>query len=893
MSTETIRGTVEVSDPFVGVHEAVLAGVDTQWSAEPQPSSQTSTLKTDRLVARSIRVRHLLLPTFRDTCGPPDLCVVYKRWRTALSGKASSRTNETMATDTTRPPTSTSPLDDASVMEVNASDVKTRSTELTAWFHFVRGVWHRTPAEAASYLGSLVMQGLETASWYASGSYRIERAACFAYNCFTNEDIVVEAQFPGCTSVRRLGGPRPFGFHDLDKDPNSASIEPPEELDQTQWAQLSVSSVLRSVEAAGERPLYPALKVVAALDANWRGEALFLDAAVCTLSQWKMAGSRFTEHSQATAASSIVAEGIWQYFSRYARYHKAYRFFSDLVEKSGERALILYVARALAAQQQHGKARVLLVEVLDSSKESKPLQVVDRQRLALALAEYEVLSGHLTEAMDRIQFDVLPRRSRAQHSQEDEQSTFTAPPATSQDAINLRSTSDEISRIACFLLARLYAQTGEYESALRALNMAHVEPPQMDWFLRQVTAQDPTPNTSGNPVGKRQVTQPRAGYAAGTDVVRVLARRLAEERIGAGAFGEGRERHHADRILGDLTGSVLTPEEREAYDILVKIVNRVGWDELLHIRSRVFIMESDVLANVVDVDEPVSPPVVAETDHGVQDLSAASHAANNPDASATQMPGASSPSSAHGEDSIGPVATAFADKGATGANAETGAALSLADTRRQLDPSALNKALCTAWLDTLIHCLYEDLRAWSIWQHEERTLFESTHSAETTDAERVEVADPTPLVACALVIRETRRAAVDWLRRGELAERLGHPEMAERAYRICLGVAERSQTAALTAWLRLAALQTEHGQADEVVQALDQVWQYMTEHADKGDATNERLIPEMLQVLLYQAVARFGLSAVREAVSGLRQHQERMRSLLLDAVAAQVSGYDR
>ncbi len=911
MSTETIRGTVEVSDPFVGIHDAVLAGVDVQSSSVP---SQRSATEAERFVARCIRVRQLLLPTFRNTYGPADLCVVYKRWRTALSGKqAEAESGKTPAS----PVANQRGQLDGPVMEVVAGDLKTRSSTLTAWFHFVRGIWHRTPADAASYLGALVMHGLESAAWYATGSYRIERAACLAYNCFTNEDVVIEAHFPGCVRVRRLTGPRPFDAQRPDEHATTseATFEAASmDLDDIQWAQLSISAVLRSVEAVGEKPLYPALKEMASLCADWSGEVAFLEAARETLSCWKAAGSRYTDLSGTTAASSIVAEGIWNYFSRYARYQKALSFFQELVEQHGERALMLYVARALMAQERYEQAQTLLTETLHTSTEATPLPVVDTLRLSLALAECESVNGQLTEAMDRL-LHGLTKCLRSRLKQDDQ-----------QDGTNngvdseLVSTSGEMGRLICFALARLYAQTGEYESALRALNMAEVEPPQMDWFLRQVTTvQDSMENAEGKSPRQRQVTQPRSGKASGTDAIRVLARRLAEERIGAGAFGEGRERHHADRILGDLTGSVLTPAEREAYDILVKIVNQVGWDELLHIRSRVFIMESDVLPSVVNAGEPAvsSDTAMAPSGPTENELQVERHLVSDPATVRIRDAPAVSPSPGLGdavantahvpsadpdthniESSAEPkmantahVPSADPDTHDIESSAEPRMALTLADTRRQVNPSALNKALCTAWLDTLIHCLYEDLRAWSIWQHEERTLFESRNSTETSDAERIEVAAPTPLVPLTVVIAETRRAAVDWLRRGELAERLEYPEMAERAYRICLGVAERSQTAALTAWMRLAALQTEHGEAHEVIDALDQVWQYVCEHTD--DTAPTKPMPDMLQTLLYRAVARFGLRAVRAAVSGLRHHQERLRSLLLDAVAAQVYGHDR
>jgi tetratricopeptide (TPR) repeat protein len=919
MTTETIRGTVEVSDPFVGVHEAVLAGVDANTGTATHDAA--STLNEDLWVARSIRVRQVLLPTFRRTLGPPDLCVVYKSWRTVLASGSDGRANSTKVNISSGagaevPATSTP---DSLAMEVTSGDLKSRGAQLAAWFHFVRGIWHRTPADAASYLGSLVKHGLEGASWYATGSYRIDRAACLAYNCFTNEDTVVEARFPGCTQVKRLRGPEPFHQSVANENGQPATRQVADtQDDENQWAQLFVSAVLRSVKATGEHPLYPALKVVATLDVAWNAEQLFLDAAARTLPQWKLAGSRFVDAAQATATCSIIAEGVWEYFARYARYQAAQDFFQTLATSCHEPALVLYVARSLMGQRQHQIAQKKLEELLLDQAACAELPGIDRLLLELTLAECELELGNLIEATDRIQGTVIPEcfgthtspessatGAAAQEERTKHLNTTDAVEASDEESANIRiAAPGELGRLACFLLARLYVQTGEYESALRSLNMADVEPPQMDWFLRQVTAPDSSPGIEGKTSKMRQLTQPRPGFAAGTDGVRVLARRLSEERIGAGAFGKGREQHHADRLLGDLTASVLSPEEREAFDILVKIVNQIGWDEFLLIRNRVFIMESDVLplesagtgalelstasAEARPAPPHESPPQHSSTDNAEEpSLQTISLSSRREPATETQVHSTGT----------GPLGATQSDLDGH-QQGEPKATLTLADARRQVHPAALSKALCTAWLDMLIHCLYEDLRAWSIWQHEESTLYESLHSNETTAAENAERAASPALVSESLLITETRRAPVDWLRRGELAERLGRPEMAERAYRICLGVAERAQTPTLTVWFRLAALQTEHGEAPAVVQALDHIWQYLVEHTDdSGKSTlttrTGRLLPETMQAVLCHAVARFGFQTVRAAVSTLRQHQERMRSLLLDAVAAQVHGYDR
>jgi len=241
---------------------------------------------------------------------------------------------------------------------------------------------------------------------------------------------------------------------------------------------------------------------------------------------------------------------------------------------------------------------------------------------------------------------------------------------------------------------------------------------------------------------------------------------MCDEIDDAGAVGETELVHPTLRRLGaaNYKGTF-----HKAYMLLTEISKRVGWDQLLKIRSQVFVMEEEYRTerqgSIVNVGT------------------------NTRNASTTAIRGADSPQpNGHGERSQ--AASGDAQANSTSDRPPTGSTLdpdvskpshtitvrSTADTPDPQpshsqppppDPSHISytqfqhKRLCERWLDNLFMVLYEDLRIYTIWR---------TESAQYKQQQLA-----------------YKKSAEEWEILGELAERLHHPDEAVEAWDSCLG----------------------------------------------------------------------------------------------------------
>ena len=207
---------------------------------------------------------------------------------------------------------------------------------------------------------------------------------------------------------------------------------------------------------------------------------------------------------------------------------------------------------------------------------------------------------------------------------------------------------------------------------------------------------------------------------------------------------------------------------QKAYALLTEITKKIGWDQLLKIRSQVFVMEE-------------------EYRHEKQTLNtSASHSRN---ASTTALRSPSPRANGHEEPNE---ADADGQQDSTEdaeAAAEAKAKAEAADAEAHLekpphtvtsevvhagsdDPHSAtkqkgytqlrNKRLCERWLDNLFMVLYEDLRVYTIWR--------------------------TEMAQCRQQQIAFKKSAEEWEILGELAERLHHFDEAIEAYQACLSM---------------------------------------------------------------------------------------------------------
>lgn len=157
------------------------------------------------------------------------------------------------------------------------------------------------------------------------------------------------------------------------------------------------------------------------------------------------------------------------------------------------------------------------------------------------------------------------------------------------------------------------------------------------------------------------------------------------------------EQRNLDAQLVNLPAANLKSTFAKAYDLLTEIVVKTGWESLLKYRAKVFVMEEEYRkdrnntngharknSKAVNSDNelPVPGPVNDTTD-------------------ASSTIGIKSPSRDNAS-----------AKSATAGNLEG------EEDAENLDNEFKKKRLCERWLDNLFMLLYEDLRAYTMWQAE-------------------------------------------------------------------------------------------------------------------------------------------------------------------------------
>ncbi|CBX91087.1 hypothetical protein LEMA_P061210.1 [Plenodomus lingam JN3] len=255
----------------------------------------------------------------------------------------------------------------------------------------------------------------------------------------------------------------------------------------------------------------------------------------------------------------------------------------------------------------------------------------------------------------------------------------------------------------------------------------------------------------------------------------------------------------------------------KAYILLTEITKKIGWDQLLKIRSQVFVMEEEYRhekttthaannttaaphsrsASTTALRAP-SPNTLAQANgHNEADERPSTDASTNGD-----TPTEASAAVTAAQDSLEKpghtVAAEVVKAGSEDPHAHDH------DASSSSHPSGgptythfQNKRLCERWLDNLFMVLYEDLRVYTIWR---------TEMAQYRQQQLL-----------------YKKSAEEWEILGELAERLHHHEEAVEAYENCLQI--KFSPKAMRGVLKLS---EERKQVRDVCAALIRLvtWQY-------------------------------------------------------------------
>lgn len=709
--------------------------------------------------------------------------------------------------------------------------------KIYGYYHFVRAVDVSSVAAASAYIVDVVRNtGLDhTSGWEVAssfGGFEVASATFVAYNIIKKADVYVHVDFPGSTTARAT-------------DANGHDVP----IDEPFWQEIFVSSFVRHLASHGEKPLYPCLRV---LSYTPRHETAFLDAAAACAHRWHFSGTDGMQDDTESASKSRIAKIIRDHLIRLSRYDAVISFFSRDRLREVDPILAVYAATGARLKGDIDAATRLVDDVINLKPKSD-LAWMERARICRT-------KGRLEEALEAAK--------TATKFVEDEADIW-------------------------ILIADLYADTRQYAKAFESLNFADMPPPSLDPYLRKLV-----PN-------RKNLTSPLEGASRGTDAVMVLVKKLREEKN----FTNDK----IDSALFDLPARMLTDAEHECYAILVKILKDLSWDDMLAVRGECFVMEADVQDGRLDetTDE--------EDDAGEDDASEITEeSGERRDGDGAEVH--ENHDESNGHDGIGSLQE----------NGESERAAS-DDTKINIDhvgdsqgeiangteidvdghikkkARKIGKQVCKPWLDYLVLNMYNDLKAMSPWNFEEERHATSIALASTVLAQRsqsensAESPEPQDIEAPELehrprrsaleIVRTTTRPPTDWLRRGELAIRLGNREEGKTALEVCKMRSEKEKTVTVTALLSLMKLAAEDGDVKTTLRCANEVWTFMDIHTDRKQSSDPSPAVPPVRSTIFKLISKKGLRTVREIAYQVEIDRKRIESLLLDAVDLGVEGF--
>lgn len=736
------------------------------------------------------------------------------------------------------------------------------ASKIYGYYHFVRGVDTSHGAAISAYIVDIVRnKGLDPLPWVAAGGWEIASATFAAYNILSKTDVTIHVDFPGSTTATAAGADgRPLELSDLF------------------WSEVVVSSVLRDFSGAGEAPLYPCLHVISSSGAL-RMESIFFDAASDCVNRWHLSGTDSFPGVTSYASYSRVATAILNNLVSFARYDTAVEFFQRQRICDADRDCAVHAASAARLKGDIALANSIVDEVLRDDPDSQ-LAWLERAKIHRSCGE----------------------------------------PVKALEAAKKAASRPTETIEVWIVLADLYVDLKEYSHALVALNSANMPQPSLDHFLRGLL-----PN-------RKNLTSPVAGASQGNDAVRIFANQLREER--------NMSDQKTEDTLADLPGKLMTEVERSCYAVLVKILNELSWDEMLAVRGECFVMQADVENGQSSLDRD------GEDDSNGDQSDVSSDSENGGAASENDQVGHNMARNSDDHRQEG-TRNGLMDEEVLGASQELGQAAavdisslpndetlegatsmngSLSSARqdeaipvdrllRKIRSEKAGKQVCKPWLDYLVLNMFKDLRAMARWNHEEQQHSAAAALAAGAQVKRSQKAVGDGDSGSSSSFREdvenqglyndyrrsadevaatTRRPAADWLRRGELALRLGKLEEAKTAYWTCIKLAAKEKVVAVTSLCRVMVLASDEGDTRTTLRCADAIWNYLDANTDRKPSSKRTSPVHDIRACVFRIISKSGLRAVREtATSNVEIDLKRMEGLLLDSVALQVDGFSR
>lgn len=200
---------------------------------------------------------------------------------------------------------------------------------------------------------------------------------------------------------------------------------------------------------------------------------------------------------------------------------------------------------------------------------------------------------------------------------------------------------------------------------------------------------------------------------------------------------------------------------QKAYSLLTHIAKRIGWDQLLRIRSQVFVMEEEYRSERRVPSKQTNASTIA--------LNGSPHASiDGSENDEEERTNDAEPELSKPNHSVTTQTVRSIDEDSQAA----------ADPDHKDYTSFRHKRLCERWLDNLFMVLYEDLRIYTLWR------------SEVDQYKRQQV--------------KYEKTAEEWEILGALADRLHYEREAIEAYQLCLGqrFSPKAMKGVMAAWQR-------------------------------------------------------------------------------------------
>ncbi|PHH86739.1 hypothetical protein CDD83_9817 [Cordyceps sp. RAO-2017] len=484
------------------------------------------------------------------------------------------------------------------------------------------------------------------------------------------------------------------------------------------WLETYLCSVLRAYSYADDGSGDTIRKIVGVRRfnpvTNTETEHRFLNAAEQLFFRgWKLGSDTAVQVS--TNVSNHLTTGLLKYFETTGRYASGINLFEKLRSQSVE------VSSLLAKVLFMGYEEVAAIKTLYQSLQETPMDYVmlDTQADFLLKKAHKAEDAEVKEERLRMALGCADR------------STVAAP--------------SEFGTWA--RLAQVYVAMEDWENALTTLNSCPM-------FTHQDkdTPVMPEPREVGLPI-------------------------LADTRLDdIDSEPESRFSEQVDPSLLNLRAAAYRGTFKQAYSILTEMTAKIGWDQLLKIRSSVFVMEDEYRTEKQEATHVTPSKRSPSTDglRGTPDPTANGEGDSDADEDEENESGPEKPAellTANGNGNGNGV-----EKPSNTIDPREVKADSDKTTSNDEHLSKLNtKRLCERWLDSLFMVLYEDLRIYTIW----RTQMTQYRAQQI----------------------QYRKSAEEWEILGALAERLHHVDEAVEAYRACLAL--RFSPKALSGVLRV------------------------------------------------------------------------------------------